>query len=33
LSNNNISSSTTVGQYYANESTKLGGTANNAVFG
>lgn len=33
LSNNNIPASTTVGQYYAQESAKLGTTASNSVFG
>jgi hypothetical protein len=33
LANNNIPPSTTVGQYYAEESAKLGATANNPVFG
>jgi hypothetical protein len=33
LSNNNIPASTTVGQYYTEESAKLGTTASNSVFG
>jgi hypothetical protein len=33
LANNQIPASTTVGQYYANESAKLGSTANDSVFG